>query len=419
MLLYISLVGAAIALLFFIINPAVGVLLIFLVRPFVDTAYGDDLGVGLRLTEIVSVIVPCLIILHMTTAKGFARFRYMPLNTIWLIWTADVVLFSSLIMFQEGMLAGLTILFRHLNGFAGFFMVQAFLREGKGPRNFFLILMLAGLFPTGIGVYQILTGAEWKVTYAEGIVRNIGLYHDAITPRYYAMQTILGITLFTALHLRKALLKQALAVLFAILAVAVMFKTYSKSGIATLGLWFLEWTALQRKIMLLVLASFALIIFSTYYSSELIGHVEQLFNKEISAVEGTGQVQRTFAGRWYIWDQLWSDWQRLPFLGKIFGAGRIALGAHNDYLQILFQGGILGVSIYIVLLIIVGWSLVRNLFKKVDPLAVAALMAFTMWLIDTVGLVPSAYSGYQWFVWGVIGLSLRLRQDALRQARNT
>ena len=159
-------------------------------------------------------------------------------------------------------------------------------------------------------------------------------------------------------------------------------------------------------------------IFATYYSSELIGHVEQLFNKEISAVEGTGQVQRTFAGRWYIWDQLWSDWQRFPFLGKIFGAGHTALGAHNDYLQILFQGGILGVTIYIILLFSVGWSLVRNLIKKVDPLVVAALMAFTMWLIDTVGLVPSAYSGYQWFVWGVIGLSLRLRQDALRQARN-
>ena len=418
MLLYISLVGAAIALLFLIVNPAVGVLLIFLVRPFVDTTYGDDLGVGLRLTEIVSVIVPFLIIVHMTTAKGFTRFRYMPLNTIWLIWTADVVLFSSLIMSQEGMLAGLTILFRHLNGFTGFFMIQAFLRDGKGPRNFFLILMLAGLFPTGVGVYQILTGAEWKVTYAEGIVRNIGLYHDAITPRYYAMQTILGITVFATLYLRKAFLKQALAVVFTILAGAVMFKTYSKSGIATLALWFLEWTALQRKILLLVLAAFALMISATYYSSELIGHVEQLFNKEISAVEGTGQVQRTFAGRWYIWDQLWSDWQRLPFLGKIFGAGHTALGAHNDYLQILFQGGILGVTIYLILLFSVGWSLVRNLIKKVDPLAVAALMAFTMWLIDTVGLVPSAYSGYQWLVWGVIGLSLRLRQDALRQARN-
>jgi hypothetical protein len=35
-------------------------------------------------------------------------------------------------------------------------------------------------------------------------------------------------------------------------------------------------------------------------------------------------------------------------------------------------------------------------------------------MVDTVGLVPSAYSGYQWFVWGLIGLGLRVRQDERR-----
>ena len=417
MLFYISLVGAAIAMSVLAVNPAMGILLAFLIRPLVDTMYGQELGIGLRLTEIVSVAFPLLILVRMTMAKGFARFRYMPHKTIWLVWATYVILFSSWIMFSENILAGLSVAFRHLNGLAGFFAVQAFLREGKGPRNFFLVLMLAGIFPIGIGIYQILTGVQWNTTYAEGVVRNIGLYHDAITPRYYAMQTILGITLFTTLYLRKKVLLQAFAILYGLLAIAVMFKTYSKSGYATLGLWFLEWTSLQRKLLLLALVSVVLVLSAVYYSSELIDQVANQFNKEIAVVGGTGKVERTFAGRWYIWEALWAEWGRLPILAKIFSSGHTALGAHNDYIQILFHGGIVGVCIYIVLLVSVGLSIVRNLATKVDSLSIAALMAFTMWSIDTIGLIPSSYSGYQWFVWGVIGLSLRTRQEELRSAR--
>jgi hypothetical protein len=45
---------------------------------------------------------------------------------------------------------------------------------------------------------------------------------------------------------------------------------------------------------------------------------------------------------------------------------------------------------------------------------VAALMVYTMYLIDTIGLVPSVYPGYQWFVWGIIGLSLRRAAEERR-----
>jgi hypothetical protein len=42
-----------------------------------------------------------------------------------------------------------------------------------------------------------------------------------------------------------------------------------------------------------------------------------------------------------------------------------------------------------------------------SPLNVMAVMLFGMWLVDTIGLTPRAYPGYQWYVWGFIGLALR------------
>jgi hypothetical protein len=30
-----------------------------------------------------------------------------------------------------------------------------------------------------------------------------------------------------------------------------------------------------------------------------------------------------------------------------------------------------------------------------------------MWIIDSMGLTPSVYPAYQWYVWGFIGLALK------------
>ena len=48
-----------------------------------------------------------------------------------------------------------------------------------------------------------------------------------------------------------------------------------------------------------------------------------------------------------------------------------------------------------------------NYLRDNSPLNVMALMIFAMWIIDTIGLHPSLYPGYQWYVWGIIGLAIR------------
>ena len=120
----------------------------------------------------------------------------------------------------------------------------------------------------------------------------------------------------------------------------------------------------------------------------------------------------TFQGRWFGWVEMMAEWERLPAMSQLFGSGKIATGAHNDFLQMLFHGGIVGLVIYLSLLIVIGVRIGRNLLAKADEMAVAALMVYLMWLIDAVGLVPSAYPAEQWLVWGLIGMSLRMRADA-------
>ena len=155
----------------------------------------------------------------------------------------------------------------------------------------------------------------------------------------------------------------------------------------------------------------AVCVVALYYSKEVVDSFGFVFTREVAAVQGTGDLQSTFAGRWYIWRDMANEWQSRGVVAHLFGAGRNANGAHNDYLQVLFHGGWIGLCIYVALLCAVGWRIWRLLRARLDIWAIAALFAYIMWIVDTIGLVPSVYSGYQWFIWGVIGFCLRYRQD--------
>jgi hypothetical protein len=144
------------------------------------------------------------------------------------------------------------------------------------------------------------------------------------------------------------------------------------------------------------------------FAQDMVTQLAQLFGKELAAITGHGDLMHTLAGRWYGWKELWDAWLGLEPLAKVFGSGHSATGAHNDYLQMLYHGGIVGLAFYLILLGAAIVAVLRSLRRGGGPLDVAALMVLGMWLIDSIGLVPSSYPGYQWFVWGFVGLALRM-----------
>ncbi len=116
--------------------------------------------------------------------------------------------------------------------------------------------------------------------------------------------------------------------------------------------------------------------------------------------------RRTLAGRWFGWEALLQNYADRPLVFQILGNGNPG-NAHNDFLVRLFSGGVVGLFIYVVLLGSIGVRILKNFRRRPSPLNVMAIMIFAMWLVDTLGLSPSLYPAYQWYVWGFIGLSLR------------
>ncbi len=418
-LLYISTTLAIVAVVMLVAKPLWGVMAIFLIRPLVDATWAQPLILDFKLTELLSSFVPLIIFVRMIVDDSSHRpLRDLPLKSIWIIWSLDAVLFSCLIMFETDWRGGLSVLMRHLNGLTGFYMLQAYCRNEKDFLHFAWAMAVAGLFPMATGVMEGVTGVHWSVTFGEnGVIRNVGLYHDAITIRYFALQTILSLLLILAISKPSNLVK-IFCLLYGLTAAYVLKGAYSKSGLITLAAWVVLWPLLRKNFKALSGVALSIVILILYFSKEIMESVGFVFEREIAVVQGQGQVEHAFAGRWYLWTDLAKEWLSLGRVAQVFGAGRVATGSHNDYLQVLFHGGLVGLFIYISLLCAVGWAIGRSLWERRDIWSIAPLFVFIMWIVDTIGLVPSAYSGYQWFVWGIIGFCLRHRQDEKHRARD-
>lgn len=418
MIFGISIALAAAACVLLIFFAEIGVLSIYIARPFVDTAWETQVLAGLKLTELFSVLVPlitlALVIVNFGTSKSVLK---MPFVRFWAVYLLAITFFSINIGANSSAIEGVSVFFRYLNGFVGFYIVQAYVRDERRIKLFFMTMVIAGLFPIGQGIFEAVTGHHWKITEAEGSIRNIGMYHDAITIRYYGLQTILATAACLGLKTpRNRIARLALiGILFG--SLLVVFKALSKSGMATLAAWSAIWSYGRKSWLLPIALVTASIFIVPVYFEEISDTVYKQFHKEIGVVEGKVSANRSFAGRWYIWEEMWKQWESFSVLQKMFGSGYAAFGAHNDYMQMLFTGGYFGVALYVSFLLAIAWNLVRIYLKSNHILGTLALMAFSMWILDTIGLVPSLYSGYQWFVWGVIGLCLRHERDSVLQRK--
>ena len=409
MLTLIAIMLAIVALGMFLVSPVWGFLAVLVVKPVIDTQWYNPIFLGFKLTEIYSVAVPVIATAHLLLGGARRADRHsVPLGSLWLLYGAVIAMFAAIIFYQSGAVAGSNIFFRYINGVVAFFFVQTYFLAPERQRLFFAALFLAGIFPVAVGLYQMTTGAELRTQMVEGLTRYAGFYHDVITPRYLALQTMLGLVLFAAVT-PAARGWRAVGATYALGALAVLFRTYSKSGVAIAVLWAVTWITLRRLWGLgMVAGVVGMVVASGVMFRDALVDIGQLFWRELAFFAGDVEMEDTFNGRWPGWFELIAQWRAQPLMERLFGSGETALGAHNDYLQMLVHGGMFGLMVYAALLVSIGIALWRAILRDPNPVTVGALMALEMWLVDSIGLVPSAYPAYQWFIWGLIGLALRL-----------
>ncbi len=406
----------------FIIGTSTGVLATLFFHPVAAAGwYAAYYLAGIKMNPLVllGLIVPMFIFLRaLTRGPSFAT---MPLFGIWMVYLVYNLFAGTLHAVHEGPARSMDLIFRHIAGFVGFYMMQAFFTEKKEFKKLTLALILSGLFPVLVILFQIATGSgtlrdmaeggDLRLDESYGLVRYSGFYHDIVSVRGYVFQCMAGIILYWSYFLKpnRDMVWKAMLSVLGVACVFVLYKMYSKAAIGTLIIWFGVWCVGYRKIGLAVTLCLLVVGVNALHSDMIFKQTGQLFQVEISQAEKGGEnvdSRRLLSGRVGLWESELARFSEESVIEQMFGY-RSAAGSHNDYLQKLVYGGFFGLTIYVLLLWMIGVHVFRLYIREKTPINLMALMIFGGWMIDTIGVVPSLYPGYQWYAWGLIGLALK------------
>ena len=243
-------------------------------------------------------------------------------------------------------------------------------------------------------------------TTALGMIRYVGLYHDAFSIRYFGLQTVAAILLYWVYFVPKSFVKKGVLIGYGLLWCFVVFRGYSKAAIVIFITWTVIWLVLNKKILWLIFLPIIILGFNFSMGNRLFKDTERVFIKEIGAYEGTMESKYILAGRTLVWEEIISDWKKKNIFHKFFGSGANP-PAHNEFLRIMVCNGIIGLIIFVLVFLSIGFQVGRNILRRASAINVMGGMIFVMWCVDIIGLHPGLYPAYQWFVFGFITLSLR------------
>nr|MDA3787834.1 hypothetical protein [Desulfobacula sp.] len=398
------LIASSIIFLKLLFSPANGVLLLIACKSLIDASWKISFA-NMNLLKLTAVLVPCLLLPLILSGRKI-KFSNLPLSNIGVLYLFSTLMGSFLLLMNSDLMSSLNYSFRILNGFLSFYMFQYFFNDKENLKKLIIALLIAGLLPTIIGGYQIYTGRIWDLRKTVDLVRHNGLYHDIVTVRMYCFQTIIAILLFWTYFSDKRFFHKVCFAAYFLLCSAVIYKCYSKAAIAVYIMWAIVWAFLSKKLHWLLIIVLTIVAFNFATGNKIYNEVERVFTKELQYQEGNIDQRRMLSGRGYVWERILQSWGKLNIVYKIMGSGKL-VPAHNDYLRSLVTNGIIGVTIYIIVLLLIGFLVIKNALKKMTPLNIVAVMVYLMYMLDTIGVSPSMYSGYQWFVWGFVGLALK------------
>lgn len=409
---FAPLLASAIALALLMFNPYWGWLAAFLVKPIVDT--GWDISAlrlfGFSALELIGAGLPTIVLVRMMFVPA-DRPRHAPLRGLWIAYILSVVCGAMMGMLEKDYVGAVSFFLRSLNGLAAFYSIHHLFGHRNAFRVFLISILIAGLFPLGIGLYEIVTGVSFRGRSGRGEqIRVAGVYQNSTTLRYAAYMTLTAIALFWVYFVDRAKWLKLVLLVYSGVTLLVLFRTFSKAGYGSIVFAALVWVFIGRKFVWPVIVVVMFLVVNLITGNFIFEQISNTFIREVDVLQGEEKSTRLFAGRIPQWQENLERFSRQDFINQLFGGdmgGRLArAGGHNDYIRALRQTGIIGAIIYATLLIGTGLTILRRAMRTREPIAIVGLMVFGAWMVDSIGLTPAAYTQFQWYVWGFVGLAL-------------
>lgn len=395
MLFYISIIILLVIIVVRANSPIKAFYLIVATKSIIDATWNTRVG-PISLISVEGIMLPILYI-NLFWNREISKYWK---HTGWLLFISlsTGVIFGLII--KPG--SALETIIKNVNILLGFFLIPSLIRSKEDFRKFLIVLMIGGIFPISVSIYQSITGVHWVERYTVGMLRYDGLYHDSFPVRFYGFFTIFAALIYTIYFREQRKLYRFMPLILMMGALFSIYKVFSKAAVAIALAWVvLAFLFSRRKLRVMLLIAMIGLTFVLILGDEIIGTTEQLFSKEIGY--RTGEVKDArfmLSGRGYQWEDYFDFWKNdQKVLYQFFGDG-LSRPAHNEFLRILLASGIIGIIFYGLFLIRIGFLTIRY----PNDMKLFILMLLAMYVVDAVGLAPGEYYYYNILVWGFIGL---------------
>lgn len=316
--------------------------------------------------------------------------------------------------FSRNLTQSLTEIAELLSFVVLFVLIVDSLRAEKDIRRMVKFLVLSSLVPLSVGLVQVCSNFDLSVFSLEPSFRvSATLTHPNAYAFYLVMIIVLSVSLF--IQTKSGTHRSLLFFLIALLLVSLVF-TYTRSAWIGLALAVLGVAILKNRKLLIVapLTFYGLMLAFPFISLRF----DALFNPELFRYT-------SLAWRIELWSASIPYFLSHPVFGNGFGTFQLigfqiddwSAAAHNDYLRLLVETGIIGLSGFLILLVSLARLGIKTRRKDTDRyfgyittgfvcfLSAYVLMSFTDNLFN--------HGGVQWYFWayaGVIASIIRLKK---------
>ena len=405
--LLITIIGAIFSALL-LANMKNALLLLILLRPAVDFFQDAQIKLGGFGGINVASILSLMLI--------FGGILYIAINKVKIFSLPGAKPFLAFILialvsltFSTNIAVGFTEWLRLLSFFTIYVLAAECLKEKKHLNQLIAAIFISVLLPSTIGFYQVFTGTGNLET--PGFNRITGTF---VHPNQFAHYLLLIVALAAIFifESRKPIIKIGMFLLSVAVSV-LLFNTYTRG--AWLGLILVLCLLGILKYRKLLLAIPLILLVVTTISSSLIA--QRFADLRDPKPYGSGN---SVGARTEIWKATYPLFLTSPFLGTGWGRSVISEKAdinrdkwqswadnptHNDYLKILTETGIIGLSAYLWLLFVIareGWrrySQGRGAFlKSLAPGFLVLVVVYFALSIDS-NLIRNI--AFQWSFWAL------------------
>jgi hypothetical protein len=411
--------GLVIFVLVFLKCPRWAVAGLFITKPIIDLTWNYYLFNNVNFLKLYSGIFVILGIFYLIRQR-----RYISRQYITWIFVLFVVLNIASIFFITGsalFIDKIDYILRIVSGCVVLCLFPLLFDVNKDKRTILLIFIAAGAFPILLWFISVLTGNPGYSN--DPLQRIIGPYHDFWNNMFYALQTILCCLALLAIRKQTICSIQnklpvsikriffrpwiQVGVLYILMAisVAMIYTCYTKTGWISLVVCCILWILLRKKYLYLI--AFPVIVLLFIAIKPLSQDFQKTFRNEIDYyVYESDAKDEVFRGRLSRWERGMTEFTNAPLINKAFGLGKTDASPENDYLRVLWDNGIVGFVVYVILLVVTGFMLMRQYLHNKDPIVILAICILVMYMLHSIGSYPMLYPAFQWLMWGVIGFVL-------------